>query len=90
MKQYIMAKSFIRYEPDIEDGTMFLFNKENGKMIEGNYFSYIVTKSLIEGQDIETIIEFISSNIEQSKELVSNNVDNVLNFLYKEGFLKYD
>lgn len=90
MKSYKFAKCFIRYEPEIEDGMMFLFNKENGKMLEGNYLSYIVAKALMEGQDRDVLVSTIAKTSEQDINVVQQNVKQLIDFFIQEGFIVND
>ena len=47
MEQYYLKKNiFIRYEPEIEGGTLFIFNKETGEIHEANETIYIILKCM--------------------------------------------
>ena len=40
-----LKRCFLRFEPGINNGTAFIFNKENGNILEGDYYFYIVAKT---------------------------------------------
>lgn len=85
-----LARCFVRYEPNIGDGTMFLFNKENGKMLEGDYYSYIIIRSLIDGVDLETLAKEISSENGWDIPDVQNDINRIVHALENNGFIKED
>ena len=85
-----LARCFVRYEPEIGDGTMFLFNKETGKMLEGDYYSYIIIRSLIDAIDLETLAKEISSENGWSLLDVQNDINGIICTLKNNGFIKED
>ena len=85
-----LKKCFVRYEPDFEKGTMFLYNKEDGKMIEGNLFTYIVVKSLIKGISLEDLSKKLINDYPESSAMIKKNIDHVVLKLQEEGFVVED
>lgn len=85
-----LRRAFLRYEPDIEEGVAFLFNKENGEMLEGNYYAYLIAKTIQEEKNMDNLAKKIAEINEVSCEDVWRDIKNVVDFLYKEGFIYYD
>lgn len=83
-----LKRCFVRYEPNIGDGTMFLFNKENGKMLEGDYYSYIVIRSILDNVDLEILAEQIAYENERPIEEVQEEIDGIIQVLQKKDFLE--
>lgn len=68
---------YIRYEPEIGDGTLFVFNKETGDIFEGDQYTYWVL-SLIDGErDVSDIIRNLVSehNLKNTGALETTVVD---------------
>lgn len=85
---YFRKDIFIRFEPNIDNGTLFVFNKETGAIFEGDWTAYFVL-TLIDGkkrfsQLLELIAEefnedikddiFVSSVSTMLAELEANNL----------------
>ena len=62
-KQYILNNIFFWYEPEINNGTLFLFNKDTGDMFEGNLSAYLVIQQLLTAKTIEEMCLNISEEI---------------------------
>lgn len=85
-----LKDSFIRYEPDIDGGTMFLFNKENGEMLEGDYYSYVVVRTLKDGGDFAMLADNIASENNRDLAEVQHDLDKILSVLSEKGFVEYE
>lgn len=90
MKKLRLKKCFVRYEPNINNGTMFLFNKENGQMLEGDYYSYVVVCALKAGEDLISLAKNIA--LENTRDLseVQQEIEWVLDTLSVKGFIEYE
>ena len=80
-----MVRSFIRFEPDINDGTMFLFNKETGDMLEGDRYSYKVIKAIMKGKNIAEIEALVSYEESRSINEVREDMRIILTTLEQKG-----
>lgn len=69
-----LKRCFLRFEPGINNGTAFIFNKENGNILEGDYYFYIVAKTIQEEGDIDKLIKLISNANEVSEEETEKNI----------------
>lgn len=57
---YMLGDLFIRFEPGIDGGTTFIFNKENGEIFEGDISLYHLL-SMINGKNtLGQILEYLS------------------------------
>lgn len=88
-KNLSMKKLFIRYEPGIDNGVVFIFNKENGKMLEGNYYTYLIVKAIQDGENLQELADSISELTDTSVAEVKNNFKSIIRYLVEEGFLYY-
>lgn len=90
MEKLRLKKCFLRYEPNIDNGTMFLFNKENGQMLEGDYYSYVVVHTLKAGEDLVSLAENIA--LENNRDLpeVQQEIEEILDTLSAKGFIEYE
>ena len=79
---------FLRFEPGINNVTAFIFNKENGNILEGDYYFYIVAKTIQEEGDIDKLIKLISNANEVSEEETEKNILQIVQELSNEGFIK--
>ena len=86
-QEICLKKCYLRYEPEIDGGTMFLFNKEDGTMLEGDYFSYMIIKELQKGNHLDEIKKSISLDLELSTDEIRDGIEYVLNYLKSERFL---
>lgn len=82
-----LKKCFVRFEPNIDGGTMFLFNKENGQMLEGDYYTYIIVRSLIDNVDMEELAKNIASENKWSLSKVQNDIEIILDVLSQKGYI---
>lgn len=79
---------YIRYEPKIGDGTLFVFNKESGDIFEGDQYTYWVL-SLIDGErDVTDIIRNLVSehNLKNTNTLKTTVVE-LLAMLHDIGLI---
>lgn len=83
-----LKRCFLRFEPGINNGTAFIFNKENGNILEGDYYFYIVAKTIQEESDIDKLIKLISNANELSEEETEKNILQIVQKLSNEGFIK--
>ena len=86
-QEFSVKRLYIRFEPEINDGTVFIFNKENGEMLEGDYYCYIVVKCIQQKNDINSLVKDIAEINNQSFQEVENNVLFILNYLSEKGFI---
>jgi uncharacterized NAD-dependent epimerase/dehydratase family protein len=89
-KNLKLKRCFIRFEPNIDEGTMFIFNKEDGNMLEGDYYSYLVLKAIQDGNDLDLLANEISKINEQPLTEVYFNINNIIDIMVKEGFIIND
>ena len=83
-----LKRSFIRFEPNIGEGTVFIFNKESGQMLEGDYYCYLVVKALQNKDDLNELVQMISSCNGQSCSETEESVNYIIETLRMEGFLQ--
>lgn len=90
MEKLRLKKCFLRYEPNIDNGTMFLFNKENGQMLEGDYYSYVVVRTLKAGEDLVSLAENIAFENNRDLPEVQQEIKGILDTLSAKGFIEYE
>ena len=90
MRNPRLKKCFLRYEPNVDNGTMFLFNKENGQMLEGDYYSYVVIHTLKDGGDLVTLAQNIAFENNRTLSEVQKEIEEILHTLSKKGFVEYE
>ena len=90
MNRIHLKRCFLRYEPDIDGGTMFLFNKENGQMLEGDYYSYVIVYTLKNGGDLESLAKDIAAANNRELAEVLDEIEQILQTLFVKGFIEYE
>jgi hypothetical protein len=90
MNKVCLKNCFVRFEPDINSGTMFLFCKENGKLLEGDYYSYVVIKSIMDNVILDDLIQDISYENNINKNDVEYNIKTIIDKLVSKGIANYE
>lgn len=78
---------FVRFEPNINNGTLFLFNKDNGKIYEGNESTWEIIKRINISSSISDIASDIAVCYEQNESEILLLVTDVVNELVEKGFI---
>lgn len=83
-----MARIYVRYEPMIKNGTLFMFNKDNGEILEGNKDLYDIV-NLIDGTNtVNEIIKKISSLYEIEEDIIENDILDTIDYLINKKFVR--
>lgn len=79
---------YVRFEPKINSGTVFLFSRQTGDFYEGNSQLYSIIK-LIDGY--HTVDEICNELVNEYKDdfsEISESLKQILTFLVDKGFAK--
>lgn len=88
MTVYKMNDIFMRYEPDIDEGILFVFNKTNGEIFEGDYYTYAVLRLIDGKKDEECIVSEVLAEFElQDSEDTRDSVKNLLYSLVESNLI---
>ena len=90
MRTIRLKRCFLRFEPNIGDGTMFLFNKENGEMLEGDYYSYVIINTLKNGENLDLLSDRIAFENDRDISEVKEEIRGILDVLFLKGFIEYE
>ena len=82
-KNFDLKNVYIRYEPKIDGGTVFIFNRDTGKMFEGNSDLYNVISLIREGYSSEAIQKVIEKAYQMNEE-----IDQLINDLLEKLLLE--
>ena len=77
-----------RFEPNLEDGTLFLFNVQTEKYWSGNAAVDCLIRMLDGQNTLQTIYDYLFEIFENyTKEEICESFDNIIKILLEEGFL---
>lgn len=86
-KYFELKNVYVRYEPNIEGGTVFVFNRDTGNMFEGNSDLYNVISLIQDGYSSDDIHKAIRVAYDMS-EGTDKLVDTVLEKLLSEDIIE--
>lgn len=87
MNNIKLQNCFLRYEPNINHGTMFLFNKKTGQMLEGDYYSYVIINAIKNSEELVPLAKRISLENQRALATVQEEIKSVIQMLEKKGFI---
>lgn len=84
-----LGNIYIRYEDKIDDGTVFLFNKETGEILEGNEQLYNILKIIDTPISIKRIADELKAiYVFEDYSMIMDKVKNIIDILKEKGFIK--
>lgn len=84
MEQYYLKKNiFIRYEPEIEGGTLFIFNKETGEIHEANKIIYIILKCMESKSTMKELIKKLKKTYDIDENAIEYQLERTIKNLLK-------
>lgn len=80
-----------RYEPDIEGGTLFIYNFKTQKVLRSNIIGFKIIEFIRDKKEMQKIIKDIKREFpDVEKVRIEKDVANFLQQLEKERLIKYE
>lgn len=80
---------YYRFENDIEEGVLYIFNYSKQEIVKSNYFSYIILDLINNNKSKSEIVDFLKNIYEEySENELKDFVDNIIEYFKQYEFIE--
>ncbi|WP_165974082.1 PqqD family peptide modification chaperone [Marinitoga lauensis] len=87
---YIINKNiYYRYESEIDDGIIYIYNYESKEIIKSNYITYLILQAIDENKDEDEIIKKLKKEYnDYTWTEIKNYFDTIIKYLLENNIIR--